>query len=473
MKEGMKMDLTKRYWIATASQDRCRHADALQEIGFINWVMGDKFHFKIGDVVYLFMKDERRVRFQLEVIDENCKREDQKYWIETAPNDITYKLKFLNEYDGCLLDEVVLREHGFKGGTQNPTYKNTKLTEYITSVFEGDNIVLPDLSERPILYVDLNSGSYVLSKTGHEKFNLDRNPVDGRFYGYCPAHGNVEINSLGAKPSDNFISGVIVVYTTKINNSSDRKVIAFCENATVHRKAIIKKRLRRNIPEENAICSYAIESDELVNLSTIENPFVIHIADYNVYMFRQQRFYKGTYPALDEKIVTYIRSYLNNVETKDDLIYQEEIQATDFNIKETSIDTSNDKPEYLNGNDCRTVKKNAKIAKQALHHADYKCIVNHEHYTFKTAKAKPYMEGHHLIPCTYSNALHFWKTRRKNIDCENNIVCLCPTCHRQIHYGSDEEKRTLIEKLYSIQKGKLAEVGLDISLDELLEYYIK
>ena len=55
MKEGMKMDLTKRYWIATASQDRCRHADALHEIGFINWVMGDKFHFKVGDVVYLFM----------------------------------------------------------------------------------------------------------------------------------------------------------------------------------------------------------------------------------------------------------------------------------------------------------------------------------------------------------------------------------------------------------------------------------
>ena len=86
MKAGMKMDLTKRYWIATASQDRCRHADALHEIGFINWVMGDKFHFKVGDVVYLFMKDERRVRFQLEVIDENCKREDQEYWIETAPN---------------------------------------------------------------------------------------------------------------------------------------------------------------------------------------------------------------------------------------------------------------------------------------------------------------------------------------------------------------------------------------------------
>jgi hypothetical protein len=44
--------------------------------------------FAIGDVVYLFMSDERCVRFKMVVTAENCKREDQAYWVETPPNDI-------------------------------------------------------------------------------------------------------------------------------------------------------------------------------------------------------------------------------------------------------------------------------------------------------------------------------------------------------------------------------------------------
>lgn len=130
------MDSIKRYWLATANQERCRHADALHEIGFINWVMGKSFHFNVGDIIYLFMKDERRVRFQLKVVDEYCNREDQAYWISQAPDDITYKLELLNEYNGNLLNEEYLEEYGFNGGTQNPTYKNEKLMNYITSIFE-------------------------------------------------------------------------------------------------------------------------------------------------------------------------------------------------------------------------------------------------------------------------------------------------------------------------------------------------
>ena len=51
---------------------------------------------------------------------------------------------------------------------------------------------------------------------------------------------------------------------------------------------------------------------------------------------------------------------------------------------------------------------------------------------------------------------------KKNIDCIENIVCLCPTCHRRIHFGSDEEKRAINycetegfnpgEKIYTIEE---------------------
>ena len=72
--------------------------------------------FSIGDVVYLFMSDERCIRFKMVVTAENCKREDQEFWVETPPNDITYKLELLEEYEGTMLSEKELCNHGLKGG---------------------------------------------------------------------------------------------------------------------------------------------------------------------------------------------------------------------------------------------------------------------------------------------------------------------------------------------------------------------
>ena len=79
------MDSIKRFWLATANQDKCRHTDALHEIGFINWVMGRTFHFKVGDIVYLFMKDERKVRFQLKVIESIAKEKIRNFGLHKLP----------------------------------------------------------------------------------------------------------------------------------------------------------------------------------------------------------------------------------------------------------------------------------------------------------------------------------------------------------------------------------------------------
>ena len=128
--------IQNRTWLAFANRKRCRHADAIHNLGFISWKMG-RARFSLGDIVYLFMSDERRVRFKMIVTAENCKREDQAYWVETPPNDITYKLELLEEYDGAKLNESVLSEHGFTGGKslEGPIYKNKELLNYIKSIF--------------------------------------------------------------------------------------------------------------------------------------------------------------------------------------------------------------------------------------------------------------------------------------------------------------------------------------------------
>ena len=128
--------LRNRTWLAFANRKRCRHADAILSLGFISWRMG-RARFAIGDVVYLFMSDERCVRFKMVVTAENCKREDQAYWEEMPPNDITYKLELLEENDSIKLSEQELCKHGFKGGRalEVPSCNNVELMNYIKTIF--------------------------------------------------------------------------------------------------------------------------------------------------------------------------------------------------------------------------------------------------------------------------------------------------------------------------------------------------
>lgn len=126
-----------RNWLVFAKRTKCHHAEALHNLGFINWREGQNFKMSIGDYVYLYVSDERRVRFKTQVVAKHCERQDGKYWTKTAPHDLTYKLEFRDEYNGNELDDAVLREHGFSGGgsIETPSYKNTELLDYIESVF--------------------------------------------------------------------------------------------------------------------------------------------------------------------------------------------------------------------------------------------------------------------------------------------------------------------------------------------------
>ena len=83
------------------------------------------------------MSDERCVRFKMVVTTEHQERQDKDYWVEKAPNDKTYKLELLEEYNGSQLSEAVLLQHGFKGGKslEIPNCNNLQLINYIKSIF--------------------------------------------------------------------------------------------------------------------------------------------------------------------------------------------------------------------------------------------------------------------------------------------------------------------------------------------------
>lgn len=58
-----------------------------------------------------------------------------------------------------------------------------------------------------------------------------------------------------------------------------------------------------------------------------------------------------------------------------------------------------------------------------------------------------------------------------SLDVEANVVSLCVVCHKILHLGRIEDKVKIVSKLYYLRKNLLEVSGLEISLDELMDFY--
>ncbi|GMC10253.1 hypothetical protein K5E_23920 [Enterococcus thailandicus] len=143
----------------------------------------------------------------------------------------------------------------------------------------------------------------------------------------------------------------------------------------------------------------------------------------------------------------------------DDLIYDDEIvnfKNEKFGIEDTF--RYKEKERY---------KRSNKLRDQALKVYDFTCEINPDHKTFISKfNNKNYVEIHHIIPIS---AQIYYKYK---LDCIANIACLCPNCHRQLHYGTWKEKKYLLEKIFRNHKEQLKEARLiKTSFKEIANYY--
>jgi putative uncharacterized protein (fragment) len=382
-----------RTWLAFANETICNHRKALKERGFINWTTNVTSKFVENDIVYLFMNDDRSIRFKLRVDKVDEPREDGDYWIDSAPKDHTYKLKLVAEYGGNLLKEEVLKRVGFKGGGSilNPSCNNAKLLEYINDVFKIASQTVTFTLPSYYMVVDLGSGAYCKTNIGHEVFNLMSNDFDGRFYGYLPPHDNPNIKELGAASTDNYVDGVMIVYVQKQPNSTNRRIIAFTDKARVHAEKQSNPDLNRFISEEGmqTECTYTIESDYIYDLRTESDPFVFNVSGEDLQMFRMQRFYTGRHPRQEVKMLQWLVDYLQRKgrEVDNDFDFQKEIQEVECD--EVLSNASIQPPHYSDGTSGRTIVKKASASKQALKNANFKCEFDDSHSTFLTNKGGP------------------------------------------------------------------------------------
>ena len=114
----------------------------------------------------------------------------------------------------------------------------------------------------------------------------------------------------------------------------------------------------------------------------------------------------------------------------------------------------------------QTVWKRSNILRiQALVSADFKCEIDNRHETFIAEKTgKSFMESHHAIPMRQQP--HF----DNSLDIYANLVCLCPVCHRRIHYGIKSDREDMIRTIYQKRSNRLANSGIILSQAEFIEF---
>lgn len=106
------------------------------------------------------------------------------------------------------------------------------------------------------------------------------------------------------------------------------------------------------------------------------------------------------------------------------------------------------------------------ISKGRLKDAYFLCEIDKKHLTFISASSgDPYMEGHHLIPLNRQEQYAF------DLDVSENIISLCPICHRFVHLGKIEHKIDILKIIFSAKAKGLERMEIPITWEKLSEIY--
>ena len=113
----------------------------------------------------------------------------------------------------------------------------------------------------------------------------------------------------------------------------------------------------------------------------------------------------------------------------------------------------------------QTIWKRSGILRiQAIEMAGYSCEINPSHQTFISGSTKkPYMEGHHALPMNAQDNFHV------SLDVYANIICLCPLCHRKMHYGLLDDRVGMIKYIYDKRESRLAHSGIEITRNDFID----
>lgn len=201
--------------------------------------------------------------------------------------------------------------------------------------------------------------------------------------------------------------------------------------------------------------SYFLYNVQDFNINLIDEPTVVTVEEHNI----------------EQQNKEVIKVETSDVENDDD--YEVKVDGINENnvnrdvaigahkVSPVSIDKTKISKKY---------KRNPLLGKIAIQNAYYCCEKDARHETFTSAKTnKEFMEAHHLVPVMYQQQI--WDKYEINVDCVENIISLCPNCHRAFHNGTKDVKAKMIENLYEKLLPRYKSIGFDITVDEIKRLY--
>ena len=202
---------------------------------------------------------------------------------------------------------------------------------------------------------------------------------------------------------------------------------------------------------------YEVAMDEFLtnNLSKIMDSSLEDDDNYKHYLYTVQNFDINLIDGFEN---SYITEGLSNNDYYDDEYNTDILNAGPLvsSIQKTKVD----------------IRRDGMIGALALSRGNYLCEYNDEHRTFiARSNGKQYMEAHHIIP--FNQAEYIYNKHKVNIDCVENIVSLCPICHRAVHLGEFDTKLNILKKLYDMRIDAIHSIGLSkFSFEDLVKVYI-
>lgn len=144
-------------------------------------------------------------------------------------------------------------------------------------------------------------------------------------------------------------------------------------------------------------------------------------------------------------------------------VFQEEIQkGKRKDLQAGAIQ----KKEKKQSSSSTSWSRDANMAFTSLDNANFQCENDTKHETFISARTgNQFVEAHHLIPMEYQGDFLI------SIDVPENIISLCPNCHRAFHNSVVSNQEKLISKFYENRSSLLKKRDIDITKEKIFGYY--
>mgnify|MGYP002626941571 CR=1 FL=1 len=218
------------------------------------------------------------------------------------------------------------------------------------------------------------------------------------------------------------------------------------------------------------LAAHFVEGSAFTKKGTGKQQYMCHLADEHAIYLLEQAIRLQRESSLLNHLKAALSEIIVEKESEYDTVEIESINELIDEIPQSSVPTWDGKKEAqaitMSSKTGREIpKRDPQRAVDALTHAGFKCEYDSSDRTFTRKNGKPYTEPHHLIPISK------YKNFEYSVDVMENIVSLCSHCHNLLHYGRFEDKKPILEKLYTERIDALKKCGLDITLEQLFSYY--